>query len=184
MERVNETEEVRIATRDEFGELERAVKQFSERGDISARNKELVARFLRDAALGKTVVGRAKKQIGPSRRRSYLTHLIILLGFVQKDLEQVAMQDMERFIEALDQGRIGSRQPRARGKKRVVVGGSLSRRYAADIKITLRKFYKWLWGENRKYPELVEWIDTSFEAKDVAALSEADVRRVYPRDMH
>ncbi|MEK6909173.1 MAG: site-specific integrase [Nanoarchaeota archaeon] len=148
------------------------------RSDISQANKDHVAKFLREAALGKTVVGRARKQIGPERRHLYLMQLTILIDFVGKNLDEVVMSDMERFVEALDGDKIRSRRPQRKGQKLVVEPRPLSRRYCADIKITVRKFYMWLWGGNRRVPELVDWFDTSFELKDVPALTEADVGRM------
>ncbi len=172
------TEEVRIETRDVEGMLARATERFMARQDVSEQNKHLVRTFLREAALGKTVVGRAKKQIGPDRRHLYLMQLTIFMDYLGRDLDKVVMEDMERFVEALDGGKIKSRRATCAGGDRVVRDQPLSPRYRADIKITLRKFYRWLWGENRRTPELVDWFDTSYEVKDVAALSEEDVRKM------
>jgi len=41
---------------------ERTVARFLDDDRISSRNKDIMLRFLRDGALGKTVIGRAKKK--------------------------------------------------------------------------------------------------------------------------
>ena len=178
MYEVEHSEEERILIRDDQVSLERALSRFMSRPDCSERNKELVVRFLRDAALGKTVTGRAKRQIGTSRRITYLAHLTLLVEFFGKDLDRVLVSDVERFVEVLNNGKIASRRPSSIGRMRIALGGPLSPRYAADIKITLRTFYKWLLGSSRKVPELVDWIDTSFESKEVQALTETEVKRI------
>ena len=47
-----------------------------------------------------------------------------------------------------------------------------------DFKKALKKLYKWLLGENRRYPELVEWIGTFSEMKEIPALSREEVQRL------
>ena len=84
---------------------EAAVASLECAGDVSARNRELLLRFLRDAALGKTILNRSKKQVSPARRLVCISHLRTLMRFVQKDLDRVTEEDMERFIEALDSGK-------------------------------------------------------------------------------
>ena len=57
--------------------------------------------FVRHAALGKTVIGRAKKKIGPSRLMAYLNHLSPFIRFLGKDLDQVDQADIEAKTSAL-----------------------------------------------------------------------------------
>jgi len=57
----------------------------------------------------------------------------------------------------------------------------------ADIKKTIKKFWKWKDGKNKVYPELVEWIDTYEGVKEVPALTRAEIERMIectanPRD--
>lgn len=171
-----------ITDRDLEAGFERARRAFEDDTTISDRNKELVGRFLRDAALGKTLIGRAKKKIGPSRRTSYLNHLLPLIRFLNMDLDQVTEPDMERFIEALDRDRIHSRTRLCRGGRRTYTfERPYSARYKVDIKVTIKKFYKWLSGELRTYPKLVEWIDTAEPTKHVPALTESEVGQMLDR---
>ena len=145
---------------------------------ISPRNKELIRKFLRDAALGKTIIGKAKKKIGHGALVGYVYHLYPFIFFLKKDLDQVTMEDTECFIEALENDEIRSRSPRIKGYKPCRSGQPYSDRYKVDMKVVIRKFYKWLWGENKRYPEIVEWFDTYTKDKEVPALTEIEVERM------
>ena len=142
---------------------------------ISPRNKELIRKFLRDAALGKTIIGKAKKRIGQAALVGYVHHLYPFMLLLKKDLDQVTMEDTECFIEALDSDEIRSRASRIKGRKTGRSGQPYSDRYKVDMKVVIRKFYKWLWGENKRYPEIVEWFDTYMKDKEVPALTELEV---------
>lgn len=88
---------------------------------------------------------------------------------------------MERFIEAVDNDQIRSRHKRLAGMTVVMSQRVWSQRYKADLKVSIRKFYKWLLGNNRTYPPLVDWIDTYETRKEVSALSEAEMERMLDR---
>ena len=90
--------------------LQVAIAYVREDPTISARNKELVIGFGRDAQLGKTVRGRARKKIGHSRCGQYITTFLHLISYLNKDLDQVTQADMESFIEALEGGQIKTRK--------------------------------------------------------------------------
>lgn len=62
-----------------------------------------------------------------------------------------------------------------------------------DFAITIKRFYKWYLGEDKRFPPLVEWINTTLKKKDTPRLkksellSEEDVRKLIrvadnPRD--
>ena len=57
---------------------------------VSARNRDLVAQFLRDARLGKTNPLRARKIVGMSRLTAFMQHLGVVIRYLQKDLDQVS----------------------------------------------------------------------------------------------
>lgn len=157
---------------------ERTIELLKADRRYSARNKELVLSFLRDAALGKTVLGRAKKKIGPARLANYVKHLRHLVYFMKRDLDSASQSDIEAFIEALEGGKIRS-MPIPRDGRVVVSGGRpLSPQYRVDIKVSIKKFYKWLWGNNKSYPPIVEWIDTFVEPKELPAITEANVEKM------
>ena len=173
-------EEIKIGNWEE--RLERGMKKLEEDPLVSERNRELILRYLRDARLGKTLFGRAKKKIGPARLLTNTIHLTTFLHFVQKDFVSITQHDMEAFIEALELGKIRSRRKTAlRRGVMIVRDHPLSPCYQVDLKVTLRKFYKWFLGNGRTYPEIVEWIDTSLSPKEVSALTRAEVQRMIDR---
>ena len=130
-------------------------------------SKELIERFLRDCALGRTVLGKAKKRIGVARRLKYLTILRLLASWFGKPFSQVQQQDMERLIERLDSDEIVQQncKPYSDATK-------------ADIKKTIKKFWKWKDGQNQFYPDLVAWIESYDPVKEIPALSRQEVERM------
>ena len=154
-----------------------AVARLQSDHQISQHSKELMLRFLRDARLGKTNPGRARKAVALSRLTSFLQHLTILSYYVGKDLDAVSQEEMETFIEALDNDVIRSRQQHF-ASHAVADRPPLSASYKAAVKMTVRKFYKWLLGDSRTFPSLVEWIDTSLESVEVPALTADEIVRL------
>ena len=155
---------------------EKTVERFNLDERVSARNKELVTSFLRDAALGKTVLFGARRKIREAKLTSYIKHFCIFIDYVNKDLDKVEQIDVEKFVEALDRGKILSRQVFLVGRKKILRPGPLSESYRAGIKTSVKKLYKWLWGECRTYPKMVDWIDTYCPRKEIAALTEAEIQ--------
>jgi len=101
-----------IRYKDEAREFAVALRELLANRGISDHNKEVVQRFLRDAALGKTTVGTRRRVIGPARRKSYIAHLMPLCLYLQKDIDQVVLAHIEGFVEALQADQIRSRQRR------------------------------------------------------------------------
>lgn len=54
----------------------------------------------------------------------------------------------------------------------------LSHTTKVGYKKTLRKFYKWLLGNNKHYPELVDWIDTYDEMKEIPAITREEAEKI------
>jgi integrase len=186
--KANELDNPEYKMEDEFIELrdyqrdyERALDRYQNDADISKRNKEIVLSFIRDAALGKTITGRAKKKICKARLVSYLNQLYPLQKHLGKDLDKVTQEDMEDFIEALETDRILSRTTRLRGSNSQISRVPYGTHSKIDIKVTVRKFYKWLWGNNKTFPSIVDWIDTYMKPKEVQALTEREVDRMVDR---
>ena len=134
---------------------------------IPPRNRQLIADFLSDCELGKTIRGRAKKKIGRARLLKYLFALKTLSGWFGKPFDRVTQPDMERVVRNLEEDAYKTKggQPYAQQTK-------------VDFKKAIKKFYKWLWGDNRRYPELVEWIDTFVEAEEIPALTRHEVEKL------
>ncbi len=128
--------------------------------ELSARNKEIILRYLRESELGKTIRKGSKRKIG-SGRNLQVAGILNLMAKVWfgKDLDAVTDKDMERFVTRLDRGQLKSR-----------LGTPYSSETKSNIKKFLRKFYKWMYGNGINYPDLVEWIDTSKKEAGVEAI--------------
>ena len=50
------------------------------------------------------------------------------------------------------------------------------------IKKAIKKFWKWKDGNNKAYPDLVEWIDTYVSVKEVPAISREEVEKMKALD--
>ena len=159
-------------------QYENALRRLDDCDSVSAANKDLVRRFVRDAALGKTIVGRKKRKVGSATLVGYLNHLMTFMLRVKKDLDQLSITDMEHYIEALETDAVASRARRVIGSSVAACGKPYSPRYKVDNKVVIRKFYKWLWGENKRYPEIVEWFDTYCDEPEIPALSEAEIEKL------
>lgn len=68
---------------------------------IIRENKILFLRFLRDCSLGKTILGRSKKKIGPARCLKYLGILRLLSDALAKPFDDVRQIDMQRGVFCL-----------------------------------------------------------------------------------
>ena len=134
----------------------RARERFLVDETLSQRNKELIVSFLNDCALGKTVKKRQKKKIQERRLFKYLYHLKMVARNLNKDFDKLEMKDMEGFIAKLEAGSL-----EVVGKKGKSNPGPYSPNTQRDIKIALRKFYKWLWGNCENDPEIVAWVRRS-----------------------
>jgi integrase len=165
-----------IDTRNTQGRYERLRARFHADENVSTRNKALVESYLRDCALGKTVLGRTKKKIGAGQCTAVLNHLRLLITHTGRDLDVLDQAGMEDFILALESGRITSHSPRWQpGGGHRALDTPLSLSYQRSVKISIRKFYKWLHGENRTIPALVAWLDTHQPHVETPALTEAEV---------
>lgn len=147
--------------------LKRALTRIQDDINICQENKDLIVNFIDDCMIGKTVIGKSKKKIGPATCLKYLNALPKLSHALGKSFNQVTQKDMEAFIRDLEYDKIISRK-----------GIPYSDETKVGIKKAIKKFWKWKDGKNKKYPELVEWIDTFIEVKDVPALSRTEVEKM------
>ena len=144
---------------------------------IINENKELILQFIRDCRLGKTIKNRQKKSIGVARCLKYIQKKKKISCRINKPFKEVTQEDMEKFIERLENDTF-TYEIRSNGKE----NNSKPRKYAnstkLDYKNTIRKFYKWLLGDNKIYPELVDWIDTYEVQKEIPALTREEVEKL------
>lgn len=135
--------------------------------NILPRNRDLILKFLRDAQLGKTIKQGEKKKIGKSRCLKYISFLIMISGWLNKDFDKVEEKDMEKLILDLESDKL-----RRKGGEKY---GEVTK---VDFKKIIKKFYKWLLGNNEHYPDIVSWFDTSLEERDIPALNRKEVEKM------
>jgi len=82
------------------------------------------------------------------RKSAYLYHLIELRRLLGKPFKEATREDIEKVLVRLT---------RAKTKK----GTTYSDWTIHNYRITLKRFYKWLLGNDEDYPELVRWIKTT-----------------------
>ena len=146
---------------------ERALRKLKTDRRIIKENKKLILDFIKDCKLGKTIKHREKKKIGDSRCLRYMFDLRKLSNWFHKPFDEVTQKDMEKFITDLENDKL-KKQDKSKYSDRTKV----------DIKKTLKKFYKWLEGNNDHYPEIVSWIDTYIKAPEIPALTREEVERM------
>lgn len=134
---------------------------------ISDRNKQLIRDFIRDCELGKTILDGQKKQLGASRLLKYLTLLRHIAIWLKKDFDAVTQKEMEEFVLGLEKDIIKS-----------AYGRPFRHNTKRDYKVALRKFYKWLLGDNQVYPPIVRWIDTRDILTEIPCLRKEEIERM------
>lgn len=169
-----------IDIRDTERALTRLIERFKHDTTVIPENRELVLSFVRDARIGKTYSGTRRRKVGPAALTGYINQLRHYIAFFKKPLNTAVMTDIEEFVEALESDQIRSLAVRFRGVGRSRERCSISPRYKADIKLTVRKFYRWLAG-TKEYPPLVDWIDTFVKDKPLPALTPDQIQRLLDR---
>ncbi len=156
--------------------FETALNSLKHRYTGIERNKELILVFIRDCRLGKTIKGKQKKVIGVARCTKYIHILKKISSWFNKPFDEVAQADMEKLIEDLENDKYKA-ELKGRDGKTIRV-----KKYAhstkLDYKRTIKKFYKWLLGNNDHYPELVEWIETYDIVREIRALRRKEVEKL------
>lgn len=144
-----------------FDHKKRAILQDKQLSDY---NRETILRYLKESELGKTLRKGQKRTIGAGRNIQAAGILYLMCkDWFKKDLNKITERDMEEFILNLDKGIIKSERNRPYASES-----------KSNIKKFIRKFYKWLLGDNVNYPKLVEWIDTSKETAEIGAVPGLD----------
>jgi len=138
---------------------------------ISSDNKELILNFLRDGALGKTILRGKKKTLDSSTLNKYLMDLKDLSYWFKQlgidSFNNIDMKAMEDFIIALDTDKFKKQN-----------NDKFQPATKVRIKKSIKKFWKWKDGKCKVYPELVEWIDTSLELKDPKSISKEEADKM------
>ncbi|MFQ6607917.1 MAG: hypothetical protein ACE5EE_05190 [Fidelibacterota bacterium] len=143
---------------------------------IVPRNRQLILDFIRDCRLGKTVKKKQKKVIGVARCTKYIHILVKISLWIGKPFDEVNDKDMEDFIAGLENDKY--RYERKTRKGETISVTKYSHATKLDYKKTIKKFYKWLFGKNEYYPELVNWIETYERIKEIPALKREEVEKL------
>ncbi|MFH1683131.1 MAG: site-specific integrase [Candidatus Woesearchaeota archaeon] len=127
---------------------------------LHPRNREIILQYLRDSELGKTIKKGQKRKIG-SARNVRVAGLLKQMDncWFKKPLDQITTREMEDFILRLENGIIVSNK-----------GKPYSSESQMTMKKLIRKFWKWMKGESKTYPEEVDWIDTSGKEAEICGL--------------
>ncbi|RKY12784.1 MAG: hypothetical protein DRP65_00245 [Planctomycetota bacterium] len=117
----------------------RGLERVVDARELTARNKELIFRFL--------------SHISPEvseRRLTFYTHKLRKLGtWLKKDFDAVTEQDLRCLLTFLSKGHACES------------GGVYSQGTLHGYKVTLKRFYRWLEGDNEEYPRKVKWIKSN-----------------------
>ncbi|MBN4056936.1 site-specific integrase [bacterium AH-315-J21] len=147
--------------------LEKTLLSLESDEQVRPENRALIKEFIRDCRLGKTVLHRRKRVIGPATCLKYIFALKSADRYLKKSFVTVEQQDMEAFIEKLSCNEIVSR-----------TGSVYSDWTKVGIKKAIKKFWKWKDGNNKVYPEIVEWIDTYVKDTEIPALKREETQEI------
>jgi len=159
----------KIQVHDYGRQFNATIHKLRKRKDVRPRNKKLIEQFCNDCLEGRTEARKQKKKISVAGIRKYLFSLIVVAKHFPKDFDKVEADDKDEptvraFVRALEENKL-----------RKDKGGPYSEKTKRDIKVTLRKFFKWLFGDNVVFPRCVRYIDTSVSDGEVPALSRDEV---------
>jgi len=109
--------------------------------ELSARNKELIFRFLNHIS----------PEVSEKRLTFYTHKLRRLADWLKKDFDTITEEDLRSLLTFISKG-----NPRLNG-------GKFSSGTVHGYKVTLKRFYRWLEGNDEEYPRKVRWIKTNGE---------------------
>lgn len=115
---------------------------------ISKRNLDTILKF-RDACL---LNGMSKARIV-----RYLRFFIFLFSFFNKDLDKATKEDIEKIV-----ARINAKE-------------SLSLVTKHDCKVIIKRFYKWLKGNDEEYPLEVKWIKSKIKRHEKKLVGDGEL---------
>jgi integrase len=123
--------------------------------DISKKNLDIVLRF-KDVCL---LNGLSKPRIV-----RYFRFFVFLFKFFKKDLDEATKEDIESIVAV-----INSRENYSPVTK-------------YDCKVMLKRFYKWLKGNNEEYPPEVKWISVSIKRHEKKLVGDGEL--ITPEDVN
>lgn len=118
-----------------------------ERPEVAPRNRQLIKEFKDSCVLEDMSLARMERYVGCLRRMAEI------LG---KDFDRATREDITRVVRDIQ-----------------MQDTSPWTKYT--YKILLRRFYKWLKGDNEEYPEEVKWIKPRVKLSDTKLPNEGDL---------
>jgi site-specific recombinase XerD len=112
------------------GRIKAVTKRIENSGAISKRNKELIFQFCDHAAL---------QGLSQPRILFYLNRFWNLARYVSKDCDSLTRRDIELLV-------------------RRIQSNGFSPQTVSDHLVVIKKFWKWLEGNDEEYPDKVKWI--------------------------
>jgi integrase/recombinase XerD len=117
----------------------RGLNKVAASAELTPRNKELILRFLSHIAAEVS-----------EERLTFYTHKLQRLGtWLKKDFDAATEQDIRCVVMFLSRGIAGKE------------GQPYSESTAHGYKVTLKRFYRWLEGNDEEYPKKVRWIKSN-----------------------
>ncbi len=125
-----------------------------DKSKLSKKNKECIIEFVNYCSAN---------SLSDSRISKYLSTLRIIGEWIDKDFDKINKDDIITFLSKLDKSKYSINTKK-------------------DYKVLLKRFYKWLQGNDEEYPQLVKWIKTSIKKSDKTIptdiLTENDVKQL------
>lgn len=112
------------------------LRKLNENKKISKKNKQIITKF-RDACF---LNGMTKARV-----IRYFSFFSFLFKFFNKDLDKVTKEDIEKIVATINAREIFSPTTKH------------------DSKVMLKRFYKWLKGNDEEYPPEVKWIKSTIK---------------------
>lgn len=109
--------------------------------EVTLRNKELIVKFLNHIS----------PEVSESRLTFYTHKLRKLSVWLKNDFDKVPEEDLRSLLTFLSKGNAGE------------TGGKFSPGTVHGYKVTLKRFYRWLEGDDEVYPRKVKWIKSNGE---------------------
>lgn len=114
--------------------LERVVSRIESSKEISENNKATILRFRDDCfAIG----------MGIYRVLFYMNRFWQIGRWIDKDFEAMTKEDLKALV------------------RKIWLMENYAYRTKMDYNVTLKRFYKWLEGNDEEYPEKIKWVNTT-----------------------
>jgi len=165
----------RIDIHDYTRKLQRDLAALGRDERLLPEQRSAIARYISDARIGyesKHRRRRGRRPVSEGRCLKTMWHLRRFAVEVPAPFEQVTVGQMEGFIDGLEQGAVTKHGYRGAGEP-------YSQETIRDFKAIIRRFYKWLIGEDvAKYEELVGWFNMRCDPPELETFTLEDSQKM------